>query len=76
VPATGFGLVVYSGGSVDQLVTAAACNQPGLAFWATVNGEFVIYLPGTQIAAVNADFLTAFPGGVLPSGSALVAKCT
>ena len=46
-----------------------------MALWATVNGNFVTYVPGTTITAVNADFLAAFPGGILPAGTPLIGKC-
>lgn len=75
VPAAGgFGLIV-AGGPLSGLAGAACPSSPATAaFWATVNGDFVTYVPGTSIAAVNAAFNTAFPNGI-PSGTPLTAKC-
>ena len=75
VPAAGgFGLIVASG-DIKGVVTASGCPAASAAFWATVNGNFVTYVPGTTISAVNADFLAAFPGGILPAATPLIAKC-
>lgn len=75
VPASGgFGLVVFSG-TTAQLVTASGCPQATAAFWATSAGEFVTYIPGTGIAAVNAAFLALFPGDNIPANTPLVGKC-
>ncbi|MBM4415394.1 MAG: hypothetical protein FJ035_03870 [Chloroflexi bacterium] len=75
VPASGgFGLVVF-GGTTAQLVTASGCPQATAAFWATSAGEFVTYIPGTGIAAVNAAFLALFPGDNIPANTPLVGKC-
>lgn len=74
IPAAGgFGLVVY-GGPIASLVTASGCPAGTAAFWATVNGNFVTYVPGTTITAVNADFMAAFPNGI-PAGTPLIGKC-
>jgi hypothetical protein len=73
VPATGFGLIVFGGGTVAQLVTASGVGNSG-ALYATVGGIFVPYVPGTTIAAVNADFLAAFPGGNIPANTAFVGR--
>lgn len=73
VPATGFGLIVFGGGTVAQLVTASGVGNSG-ALYATVGGNFVPYVPGTTIAAVNADFLAAFPGGNVPANTAFVGR--
>lgn len=69
-----FGLFVFGGGTIAQLVTAAAAGRDGrrLAIWATVNGRFVTYLPGTRIGQVNAEFLAAFPNGNIPANTAFI----
>ena len=74
IPAAGgFGLIVY-GGPINALVTATGCPAASSAFWATINGNFVTYVPGTTITAVNADFMAAFPNGI-PAGTPLIGKC-
>ena len=76
IPATGgFGLVVFGGGTLAQLVTATGCPAATAAIWATVSGSFVVYIPGTTISAVNAGFTANFPAGTIPVGTALVGKC-
>ena len=75
VPATGFGLIVASG-KITDVVTAVKCAGTSSALYATVGGEFVAYVPGTTIAAVNAAFLAAFKDGVLPASTALIGKCS
>ncbi|RLT27130.1 MAG: hypothetical protein DWI48_04370 [Chloroflexi bacterium] len=65
---------MWGGGSRAQLVTAANCTAPTLAFWATSNGEFVTYVPGTTISAVNATFITLYPNGV-PAATPLIVRC-
>lgn len=72
VPATGFGLIVFSGGTVAQLVTASGAGSGALYF--TVAGNFLTYVPGTTIAAVNAAFLEAFPGGNVPANTAFIGR--
>jgi PPE-repeat protein len=71
----GFGLVVFGGGTVQQLVTATGCPTATMAVWATIAGEFVVYVPGTTIGAVNAAFMAAFPGGNIPANTPFVGKC-
>jgi hypothetical protein len=76
IPKTGgFGLIVWGGGNVSALVTATGCPQATMALWATIAGEFVVYVPGTTIGAVNAAFMAAFPGGAIPANTALLGKC-
>lgn len=75
VPAAGgFGLIVF-GGPISGLA-AAACpgNTATAAFWATISGDYVTYVPGTTITAVNAAFNAAFPSGI-PAGTPLTGKC-
>ncbi len=76
VPATGFGLIVFGGGTTAQLVTASKCAAATAAFFATTaTGGFVVFVPGTTIAAVNADFLALYTAGNIPAGTALLGKC-
>jgi hypothetical protein len=76
VPPVGFGLIVWGGGTRAQLVAAANCTAPTLSFWATSAGEFVTYVPGTQIAAVNAGFDALFGPVNIPANTPLVSRCT
>ena len=72
----GFGLLIDAdGGPIDALVDAVCTSRARSRFDFTRGGGFVSYIPGAQVAAVNAQFLAAFPGGVLPSNTAAVAQC-
>jgi len=76
MPAQGFALFVYSGGTNQQLVTASGCTGTTTAFWATdAAGQFVVYVPGTSVGAVNAGWNSMFPAGV-PSNTPLIGKCS
>lgn len=70
----GFGLIVYGGGTLQQLVTATGCPVATMALWATVSGTFVTYVPGTTVSVVNAEFLATYPGNI-PANTPFVGKC-
>jgi hypothetical protein len=72
----GFGIVVYSGGTYDELVTAAGCPVARVAFWVTVSGTFIVYVPGTTVGAVNAPFEGAFPNRTIPPFTPFIGRCT
>lgn len=75
LPARGFGLFVFAGGSNAQLVASVACSASTLTFWATnAAGEFDTYVPGVSIAAVNAGWNARFPNGV-PANTPLIGRC-
>ncbi|MEX1023361.1 MAG: hypothetical protein WD058_09465 [Dehalococcoidia bacterium] len=62
IAAVGSSLVLFSGGSLDDLVAAA--NAEGvLTVVATVDGAFVTHVVGAPVF-VNADFAAAFSGGI------------
>lgn len=76
LPAQGFQLFVFSGGTNQELVTASTCTSTTSAFWATdATGEFVVYVPGTSVSAVNAGWNSMFPAG-LPANTPLIGKCS
>jgi len=75
VPATGSGLIVFGGGTTAQLVTASKCPAATSSFYATnAGGQFVTFVPGTTIGAVNAEFTALYPTGI-PANTALIGKC-
>ena len=75
VPADGgVGLIVFGGGSSAQLLAASGCPVSTAAFWASKDGGFVTYVPGTTVAAVNAGWIATFPNGI-PANIALMARC-
>ena len=69
--ASGFSLVLYAGGSVDDLDTCAEGRDVS-AVYALVEGEYVPYIIGAP-EFVNRRFRELFPGG-LPPITALVAQ--
>lgn len=74
IPAGGFGLVVFSGGTADALLAATGCPRQTAAFWTTTAGRFVVYIPATTVAAVNADWRALYPTA-LPANAAILGKC-
>jgi LysM repeat protein len=74
IPESGFGLLVYGGGSTEKLVEAANCARASLALWASLDGKFVSYVPGATIAVVNAQWNEQF-GEAIPPSTALIGRC-
>ncbi len=75
LPTKGLGLFVFGGGSNDDLVRASGCPVGTAAFWASDGvGGFIVYVPGTSIAAVNAAWNARFPAG-LPASTPLGGRC-
>ncbi|MGE0228732.1 MAG: hypothetical protein AB7I38_01140 [Dehalococcoidia bacterium] len=73
-PTGGFGIIVFGGGSNDQLVAASGCPHATAAFWATSNGQFVPYVPGSDVAAVNTAWNALFSGGI-PATTGIIGRC-
>ena len=75
LPAKGFGLVVFGGGTNAQLVAASTCTSGSLAFWSTNSGgDFDVYVPGASIGAVNAAWNARFASGI-PASTPLIGRC-
>jgi hypothetical protein len=74
VPSSGIGLLIYGGGSAEQLISASGCPLDALAFWASVDGRFVPFIPAATVAVVNAAWNARFGEG-LPASTALIARC-
>jgi hypothetical protein len=77
IPAEGgFGLVVFGGGTYAQLTAASGCEQARVAFWVTnPAGQFVVFVPGAAVGAVNAPFQALLPNDFVPWGTPLVGRC-
>jgi hypothetical protein len=76
IPQTGgFGIIVFGGGSNDQLVSASGCPEETAVFWATSNGEFVTFVPGSDVDIVNDAWNDLFPSGI-PANTGLIGRCT
>jgi hypothetical protein len=74
-PDGGSELVIFGGGGNLDLVVASGCPPATATFWTTDDdGNFVIYLPGTDVAVVNAAWDEKF-GGNIPAGTPLLGRC-
>lgn len=77
IPSSGVGLFIFGGGSSAQLLAAAeaaGCASEDAIFYATNAGQFIVYVPGTSIPAVNATWNAAFADGI-PANSPLMVRC-
>lgn len=75
IPAQGPGLIVYGGGSKEELFSASGCPKATAVFWTSQDGKFVTYIPAATVAVVNAAWDDTFPEGI-PPGTALVGRCS
>lgn len=74
--AGGFGLVVWGGGSADDLIDAAQARgcDAASAWTNDAAGQFVSYIAGAP-AIANAAWDARFEGGPMPGDSAVVVVC-
>lgn len=73
--AGGFGLFVFGGGSNEDLLKASGCPKETATFWATnASGQFVTYIPGAGVQAVNNAWNQLFPNAI-PYRTALIGRC-
>lgn len=76
MPTKGFGLVAFSGGTSEELeaaATTAGCARVVQAFFAAVDGVFIVFIPAAP-AIVNAVWHAHFAGGI-PVSHPLVMRC-
>ncbi len=73
IPQTGAGLIVFGGGTNEQLAAAIGCRATGTV-WATIGDQMVQFIPGATLAVVNETWARTFPVGI-PANTALVARC-
>ena len=72
----GFGLLVFTGGTNEQLVAASGCPASAARFWfLDVGDAWVTYVPGTTVFAVNAAWFARFPLGI-NKNTPLVGSCS
>lgn len=72
----GFALVIFGGGNSLDLVYASGCPPQSATFWTTdAVGRFVIYLPGTTVAVVNAAWDAKWGGEPIPAGTPILGRC-
>jgi hypothetical protein len=73
----GFGTFAFSGGTFDQLLSVSGCPEPTSVFFHNkTDGAFAVWIPGSHVAAVNAEFLAIFNGSPpLPERVIFTARC-
>ncbi|MEX1023289.1 MAG: hypothetical protein WD058_09090 [Dehalococcoidia bacterium] len=71
---SGVGLVVFGGGTTEELVAASGCTSATASFWVTQGGRFVGYIPAAQVPLVNAAWDALYPEG-LPANQPLAVRC-
>ncbi len=73
----GYGTFSFGGGTFPQLLSAAGCPETtSVFFWNKPDGAFAVWIPGSQVAIVNAEFLAIFNATPpLPEGSLFTARC-
>lgn len=72
-PAQGFGLVVFGGGTNEELIAATGCASAWLTLWTVDDGRYVVYVPD-GVALLNARWDALFAGGV-PAGQPILVRC-
>jgi hypothetical protein len=75
----GFGTFEFCGGTFDQLFKASKCPPPQATsqsafFYNRPQGDFIVWIPGSQVAAVNAQIMALWPEQI-PPGTIFTAKC-
>jgi len=75
----GFGTFEFCGGTFAQLYDASNCPGPMSAsqsafFYNKPSGTFAVWIPGSTVAAVNAELTALWPEQI-PPGTIFTAKC-
>ncbi|MGE0134404.1 MAG: beta strand repeat-containing protein [Dehalococcoidia bacterium] len=76
-PGGGVGTFAFSCGSIAQLIAVTGCNQATMTiYYNKPGGGYAVYIPGSQVAAVNAEFVTIFNGNPqIPVNTIFSVKC-
>ena len=70
-----YDVIVFGGGSYDELLSASGCPAATARFWVTdAEGNFVILVPASAVASVNAGFDALF-GGLIGPLTPLIGTC-
>jgi len=75
----GFGTFEFCGGTFEQLFDASNCPGPmstskSAFFYNKPSGTFAVWIPGSQVAAVNAELMARWPEQI-PPHTIFTAKC-
>jgi len=76
--AGGFGTFAFCGGTYAQLLAASGCPAATSAFFYNKpSGTFAVWIPGSEVAAANAEIYSIFPSEhtPIPAGTIWTAKC-
>ncbi len=73
----GFGTFAFSCGTLEELLTASGCPEATATFFYNKpDGSFAVYIPGSEVAVVNAEFLGIFDGDpTIDETTIFTAKC-
>jgi hypothetical protein len=74
----GFGTFAFCGGSFEALLKASGCPKATSAFFYNKpDGGFAVWIPGSEVSAVNAEIFAIFPNEhmPIPKGTIFTAKC-
>jgi hypothetical protein len=74
----GFGTFAFCGGTYEQLLDASNCPEATSAFFYNKpSGSFAVWIPGSDVAAVNDEIYSIFPSEhtPIPEGTIFTAKC-
>ncbi|MEZ4553836.1 MAG: hypothetical protein R3B59_08005 [Dehalococcoidia bacterium] len=76
-PGGGVGTFAFSCGSIAQLIAVTGCNQATMTiYYNKPGGGYAVYIPASQVAAVNAEFVTIFNGNPqIPVNTIFSVKC-
>jgi len=73
-PEGGYGTFVFCGGTYEELQTVADCE--GSIFWHnTPDGGFIVWIPDSEVEAVNTEWEAFFPDNVIPYGTIIINQC-
>jgi len=77
----GFGTFLFCGGTNAQLLTATGCAQATpsttVVYYNKPSGGYAVWVVGSEVAAVNAEWLTLFPNEhiAFKAPTIITAKC-
>jgi hypothetical protein len=72
----GFGTFAFCGGPFADLLATSGCPMStSVFFYNKPDGSFAVWIPGTTVAAANAEILAIFPGDAVAAGTIFIARC-
>lgn len=72
----GYGTFAFCGGTFDELLTTSECpEESAVFFYNKPDGDFAVWIPGSGVAAVNAEIMDIFEDDTIPAGTIFTARC-